>query len=132
MIIAVDFDGILCRNAFPEIGGVDLDVLSLVKDLKGAGHEIVLWTTRNGKELSAAVEWCKLMGANFDAVNEPAPTNKAEYEGVYPTESRKIYADIYIDDHNPNFVFNEKVGGRGFAVCCMIAMVRKVVGLDDF
>lgn len=130
MIIAVDFDGILCKNAFPKIGEADFDVIKLVRDLKEAGHEVILWTTRNGDELDAAVKWCGTKGLSFDAINAPAPTNKAEYEGVYPVESRKVYANMYIDDHNPNFVFNEMVGGRSFAVCCMISMVRKVAGLD--
>lgn len=68
------------------------------------GHEVVLWTTRNGDELTAAVEWCDDRGLHFCSVNEAAPSNMAEFEGKYPTPSRKIYADVYIDDHNVEYI----------------------------
>jgi hypothetical protein len=61
---------------------------------------VVLWTTRNGKELKQAVDWCHNYGLHFCAINGLAPSNKEEYRDKYPTESRKIYADVYIDDHN--------------------------------
>lgn len=104
MIIAVDFDGVLCQNKFPEIGPPNYDVISLVRELMDLGHEVVLWTTRNGDELTAAVEWCTDRGLHFCNVNGPAPSNEAEYRDKYPTQSRKIYADMYIDDHNVEFV----------------------------
>lgn len=104
MIIAVDFDGILCENKFPDIGKPNYDVISLVRQLIDQGHEVILWTTRNGEELTAAVDWCGERGLHFCNVNGPAPSNEAEYKDKYPTPSRKIYADIYIDDHNLEFV----------------------------
>lgn len=103
MIIAVDFDGILCENKFPEIGTPKYEVISLVQQLIDKGHEVVLWTTRNGEELIAAVDWCGKYGLHFANVNGPAPSNREEYRDRYPTESRKIYADVYIDDHNLEF-----------------------------
>ena len=103
MIIAVDFDGILCDNKFPKIGSPNYSVISLVSQLIDDGHEVVLWTTRNGEELTAAIDWCGEHGLHFCNVNGPAPSNEKEYEGVYPTPSRKIYADVYIDDHNLEF-----------------------------
>lgn len=103
MIIAVDFDGILCQNQFPEIGPPIYPVISAIRELIDAGHEVVLWTSRNGAELEAAVKWCEDRGLRFCAVNEPAPSNEEKYRGVYPTPTRKIYADIYIDDHGIGF-----------------------------
>ena len=103
MIIAVDFDGILCKNEFPSIGKPNYDIISLVRQLIDQGHEVILWTTRNGEELTAAVDWCGEYGLHFCNVNGPAPSNEAEYKDKYPTPSRKIYADIYIDDHNLEF-----------------------------
>lgn len=100
LIIAVDFDGILCRNNFPDIGAPNYEVISLVRQIIDKGHEVILWTTRNGEELIAAVEWCRSYGLVFDNVNGPARSNREEFKDRYPTESRKIYADIYIDDHN--------------------------------
>lgn len=100
MIIAVDFDGILCEDNFPAIGTPRYDVISLVRQLIDKGNEVVLWTTRNGEELAKAVKWCTDYGLHFCNVNGPAPSNEEKYRDKYPTQSRKIYADIYIDDHN--------------------------------
>lgn len=104
MIIAVDFDGVLCQSKFPEIGPPNYEVVSLVRELMDKGNEVVLWTTRNGAELEAAVKWCEDRGLHFCAVNEPAPSNAAKYADKYPVQSRKIYADVYIDDHNVEYV----------------------------
>lgn len=103
MIIAVDFDGILCENSFPDIGEPNYEIISLVRQMIDKGHEVILWTVRNGKELERAVSWCNDYGLHFCSVNAPAPSNSKIYDGVYPTESRKIFADIYIDDHNVEF-----------------------------
>ena len=114
MIIAVDFDGVLCSNKFPEIGEANTEIVESVKQLIQDGHEVVLWTTRNGEELTAAVDWCGERGLHFCNVNGPAPSNAAEYRNRYPTESRKIYADVYIDDHSIEYVFEEFYeAGRG-------------------
>lgn len=104
MIIAVDFDGILCENAFPEIGKPNYEVISLIRQLMDKGHEVVLWTTRNGQELNDAVLWCKNRGLHFCAINDQAPSNKEKFGDMYPTESRKVYADVYVDDHSVEFL----------------------------
>lgn len=104
MIIAVDFDGVLCENEFPNIGAPKYDVISAVRQMIDNGHEVVLWTTRNGNELVAAVKWCEERGLRFCAINAPAPSNERMYADMYPEQSRKIYADVYIDDHNLEYV----------------------------
>lgn len=103
MIIAVDFDGVLCEDAFPSIGKPIYEMISMVRQLIDLGHEVILWTMRNGEELTKAVDWCGDYGLHFCNVNGPAPTNEMEYRDRYEKESRKIYADIYIDDHNLDF-----------------------------
>lgn len=108
MIIAVDFDGVLCKNQFPEIGPPNYEIISLVRELIDTEHEVILWTTRNGAELEEAVKWCEDRGLHFCAVNNPAPSNQEEYRDRYPTQSRKIYADVYIDDHNLEYVYNAR------------------------
>lgn len=100
MIIAVDFDGILCKNEFPDIGEANEEIIYLVKQLIGAGHEVVLWTSRTDDELSNAIAWCVDRGIRFSAINENAPSNINMYKDKYPNGTRKVYADIYIDDHN--------------------------------
>jgi hypothetical protein len=59
------------------------------------GARLILWTFRAGKELDDAVEFCRKNGIEFYAVNKNYP--EEIFDG---TVSRKIDADIYIDDRN--------------------------------
>ena len=93
-IYAVDFDNTLAVTRFPEIVGAKAKVVAAVKMLKANGHKIILWTSRAGKDLEAAVEWCREQGIVFDAVNEPLP----EQMERWGNDTRKVYADFYIDD----------------------------------
>lgn len=52
------------------------------------------WTCRVGERLQEAVEWCRGYGLEFDAVNENLP----EIIECFGTDTRKVCADIYIDD----------------------------------
>lgn len=100
MIIAIDFDGVLCEDRFPEIGAPDYDIISLVRRLIDAGHEVILWTCRVDARLQEAVEWCEDWGLHFCAVNENAPSNRARWAAEYPNGTRKVYADVYVEDHD--------------------------------
>jgi len=93
-VYAVDFDGTIAETRFPEIIGPRKKTIAAVKLLKAQGHKIILWTSRAGKDLENAVEWCKRQGLVFDAVNEPLPEQMARWGN----DTRKIYADVYIDD----------------------------------
>lgn len=114
MIIAIDFDGILCENEFPRIGKPRYEMISLVRQLMDKGHELILWTSRVEDELESAITWCEDYGLHFTSVNDNAPSNKKEFEGVYTTTPRKIYADVYIDDHNLEFVCENKYVKDGY------------------
>lgn len=100
MIVAVDFDGILCEDAFPEIGKPNYCVISAVRQLMDAGHDVILWTSRVDDKLEEAIKWCGDYGLHFCAVNDNAPNNLA----TYGTNPRKIYADVYIDDRSMMFI----------------------------
>lgn len=93
-IYAVDFDNTLAVTRFPEIVEPKAKVVAAVKMLKANGHKIILWTSRAGKDLKDAVEWCTEQGIIFDAVNEPLP----EQMERWGNDTRKVYADFYIDD----------------------------------
>lgn len=95
-IIAVDFDGCLCEERWPDIGNPIVHNVEYIKARKQAGDKIVLWTCRAGKQLEDAVRWCRNQGIEFDAINE----NTKEVFDMYGhlEESRKIFADIYFDD----------------------------------
>ena len=104
MIIAVDFDGVLVKNAFPEIGTPIYQNISLVRQLIDLGHEVVLWTSRVDAELENAVKWCNDRGLHFCAVNDNAPSDIAKYKQKYPDGTRKVYADVYVDDHSLSYI----------------------------
>ena len=95
MIIAVDFDGTIVEHKFPEIGKELPFAIETLKLIQQKGHKLILWTYRSGKELEEAVKFCEKRGLFFHAVN-----NDFEGEEFDNTYSRKIYADMYIDDRN--------------------------------
>ncbi|SDS07237.1 hydrolase [Gramella sp. MAR_2010_147] len=95
LTIAVDFDGTIVENRFPEIGKPLLFAFESLKKLQEEGHRLILWTYRNNERLEEAVEFCKKNGLKFYAVNKSYP--EEEFDG---TISRKILADIFIDDRN--------------------------------
>ena len=92
--VAVDFDGTLVQDAFPEIGAPNQNVIDLVTRLQKAGVKTVLWTCRNGSVLDKAVSWCEQHGLHFDAINE----NLTEVQQKWGGDTRKVYCDYYIDD----------------------------------
>ncbi len=93
-VYAVDFDGTLAETRFPAIIGPRKKMIAAVKLLQAQGHKIILWTSRDGENLEDAVEWCKDQGLVFDSVNCPLPEQLARWGN----DTRKIYADVYIDD----------------------------------
>ena len=98
MIIAFDFDGTLVKDEVPGIGPADDEMITLARVLGLLGHEIILWSSRAEPRLTEAVKWCREHGLQFCAVNENSPSNINKYSGDYPIPSRKVYADLYIDD----------------------------------
>ncbi len=96
MIIAVDFDGTLVEHRYPAIGKEKLFAFETLKALQNQNHQLILWTIRAGKELEEAVEFCRRRGVEFYAVNSSYPEEKFDPE----TSSRKISADVFIDDRN--------------------------------
>ena len=93
--IAVDFDGTIVEHEYPAIGKEKLFAFRTLKELEKMGASLILWTFRSGKELDEAVEYCRKNGIEFYAVNKNYP------EEIFDeTVSRKINADIYIDDRN--------------------------------
>jgi hypothetical protein len=67
-IIAVDFDGCLCENAWPNIGRPIWSSIYRAKEEREAGSKIILWTCRRDEMLTNAVEACQEWGLEFDAV----------------------------------------------------------------
>ncbi|OEK09066.1 hydrolase [Flavivirga aquatica] len=95
LIIAVDFDGTIVEDAYPKIGKPMLFAFDTLKKLQSEGHRLILWTYRSGDKLKEAVKFCEDNNIFFYAVNNSFP------EEEYSAEvSRKINADLFIDDRN--------------------------------
>lgn len=89
-VIAVDFDGTCVKHRYPSVGE-DIGAAPILKKLVNNGHKIILLTMRdNGKVLRDALKWfydndIPLYGINLN----PSQTW---------SDSRKVYANYYIDD----------------------------------
>ena len=94
--IAVDFDGTIVEHKYPEIGKELLFAFDTLKALQKQRHQLILWTYRSGRELDEAVEICRQNGVEFYAVNKSYP--EEEFDENFT--SRKIEADLFIDDRN--------------------------------
>ena len=96
MTIAVDFDGTIVRHRYPKIGDEIPFATETLRLLLRDRHRLILWTVREGKLLDEAIEWCRARGVEFYAVNRDFPEEDATGSGF----SRKIKADLFIDDRN--------------------------------
>lgn len=94
--LAIDFDGTVVEDAYPGIGKPKIFAFETLKKLQADGHRLIMWTYRHGQTLQEAIDFCRKNGVEFYAVN-------SSFEGeVFDanTQSRKIDADLFIDDRN--------------------------------
>lgn len=90
MIICVDFDGTCVTHEYPNIGK-EIGATPILERLADAGHKIILFTMRSGKELEDAKAWFAERDIPLFGVNENP-------EQSTWTASPKPYAHVYIDD----------------------------------
>jgi len=96
MVIAVDFDGTIVTHEYPKIGKeIPFAIETLKKLQEHPDYLLILWTVREGKELEEAVEYCRIKGLEFYAVNKNYPEESSDQP-----EPRKPKADLFIDDRN--------------------------------
>lgn len=103
--VAVDFDGSLCEDRFPDIGEPKEKCIDYVKRLAREGSKIILYTCReNGtrKLLDEAVDFCRTHEIPLFAVNENPDNKYPAMFGLAPDAGRKMHADLYIDDKAVN------------------------------
>jgi len=93
MIIALDFDGTCCKHLHPSVGDEIDGCVDVLRELTEEGHELILWTCRDGYELELAVQWFVKHKLELAAIQSNSPN--VPYAGLV---SRKIYAHLYIDD----------------------------------
>ena len=96
MVIAVDFDGTIVEHKYPAIGRELPFATETLRMLIRDRHKLILWSVREGRLLDEAVEWCRERGVEFYAVNRDYPEESREHDSF----SRKLKADLFIDDRN--------------------------------
>lgn len=69
-VIAIEFDGCICTNAFPNVGKPNWGIIANALSEQKEGASLILWTNREGEQLQQAVTACREWGLNFDAVND--------------------------------------------------------------
>lgn len=93
-VIAVDFDNTIAKTRYPEIVEPIPETIDFLRKAKENGATIILWTCREGSVLDDATKWCEINNVPIDLVNKNLPS-RCDFWG---SDSRKIGADLYIDD----------------------------------
>ena len=114
-VIAVDFDGTIVEDRYPQIGPMVPTAREVLRRYRELGGQIILWTCRTGADLANACLFLAHNGIKVDAINSHIPERLEMFKREYPhipdcdVECRKIPADMYIDDRNPGGVDWEMV-----------------------
>ena len=95
-IIAVDFDGTIVEDRYPKIGKPFPFAFETLRLLQRDGHRVILWTYRSGEKLQEAIDFLHKSGITPYSVNSSYPEERFDESQA----SRKINADIFIDDRN--------------------------------
>ena len=94
-IVAVDFDGTLVHNKYPDIENPNMELIEFIKEHREE-YIWILWTCRHDDDLVAAVSYMRdEHGIEFDYINENVPDAIEKFG-----DSRKLGANYYIDDKN--------------------------------
>ncbi len=94
LVLAVDFDNTICYPKWPAIGEPVTTAIETMRQWHTDGHKLVVWTCRAGPELEACRKWLDAHGVPYDTLNE----NLSERIALYGSDTRKVSADLYIDD----------------------------------
>jgi len=93
-IIAIDFDGTLFEDDYPNMGAPIWPTINRAKKARESGDRLILWTLREKELLADAIMQCALVGLYFDEIN----TNLQDEVEKWRHDPRKVAADEYWDD----------------------------------
>jgi len=146
-VIAIDFDNTVCLDEWPEVGPLFEDAIKVLKELINNGHYLIPYTQRSKKyplccpELKQFIkdhpERDHVNDTGFilkheadiltDAINifkdngiEIFDINKnSKWEQTTGDDSRKLFADYFIDDHNVGMQYKIIINknGKSCKVC---------------
>jgi hypothetical protein len=93
-VLAIDFDGTIFESDYPKIGMMRPDAKKIINELYWEGFGIVINTCREGLALADAIRHLQDAGIKYHYINSNFPHLIHKYQA----DTRKISADIYIDD----------------------------------
>lgn len=94
LIIAIDFDNTIVNSDYPIIYELRSGAKRVINKLYKEGNYIIIWTCRQGKEENQARLFLRDQGVLFHSINFHHPFLISKFKN----DTRKISADIYIDD----------------------------------
>ena len=93
-IIAIDFDGTIIQDKYPDIGNPYPGAIQAINELYDDGYCIIIDSCRARDKEDEMIDWLNRNGVKYCHCNE----NCRILIRRYSTDCRKISADIYIDD----------------------------------
>jgi hydroxymethylpyrimidine pyrophosphatase-like HAD family hydrolase len=102
MIINLDFDGTIFKEDWPNIGEILPSAKDVINKLYDAGDTIVICTCRENHHRYDAEMALLDHGIKYHYFNENVP----ERIHQFGNDSRKIGADIYIEDKSPQHLIH--------------------------
>lgn len=95
-ILAVDFDGTIAEDSFPEVGLIRKGAKKYLQQLADDGHKIIINTCRTGRFEGMAEDFLIKHEIPYNYINNNLP----KMIKMYKQDCRKISADYYIDNRN--------------------------------
>lgn len=94
MVISIDFDGTICENRYPQMGEPLPNAKQVINYWYDRGHTIIINTCRTGHYEEHAKSYLNYHGIRYNYMNE----NDPKLIEKYMSDTRKISADVYLDD----------------------------------
>ncbi len=102
-IVIIDFDGTLCKFAFPEVGTIEPNVRAALQILKAKGYTIKIHSCRTATYWGSEFE----RGTHAHLILEFLEYNKIPYDEIIIDRTMdKPIADVYIDDRGVKYEGN--------------------------
>lgn len=92
--ISIDYDDTIVYQDFPNAGTIKPNAVKVINRLHEEGHQIMIWTCRVGERFDIAMNYLKEQGIKFHIAN----VNHPDIIAKFGEDTRKMFADIYIDD----------------------------------
>lgn len=96
LTLAIDFDDTVAHNDYPAIKGLLDGAKEYINRLHDDGHYLIIWTCRCGNPQYMAEHFLYENGIRYHNINRHNPKAMLQYGN----DTRKIWADVYIDDKN--------------------------------